>query len=167
MAYTPIAKIEKFTGEENITQNYLSLLITPEDATFHNLKTKQKQPLTSNILPATITEDKLLTAIFPFELKEQVKCYYSFIKLILDCKSVDSIITKQLMDQLGHRVDYAANARIITANRATKMPIGEIDKFLFEINGLITPIKVLVIEATQYQALVGNDWLVKTNAMLD
>ncbi|KAG9284344.1 hypothetical protein G9A89_023601 [Geosiphon pyriformis] len=28
-------------------------------------------------------------------------------------------------------------------------------------------IKVFVIEATQYQALVGNDWLSKTNAVLD
>ncbi|KAG9289711.1 hypothetical protein G9A89_014446 [Geosiphon pyriformis] len=31
----------------------------------------------------------------------------------------------------------------------------------------MTPIKVLVMEATQYQALVGNDWLSKVNAMLD
>ncbi|KAG9292201.1 hypothetical protein G9A89_023921 [Geosiphon pyriformis] len=29
------------------------------------------------------------------------------------------------------------------------------------------PIKVLVIEATQYQALVGNDWLSKTNTILN
>ncbi|KAG9295854.1 hypothetical protein G9A89_006593 [Geosiphon pyriformis] len=31
----------------------------------------------------------------------------------------------------------------------------------------MVPIKVLIIEATQYQALVGNDWLSKTNALLD
>ncbi|KAG9304664.1 hypothetical protein G9A89_021444 [Geosiphon pyriformis] len=72
------------------------------------------------------------------------------IKLILDSSSADSIITRQLMDQL-----------------VTKTPIGEIDDFLFEVNGIITPIKVLVIEASQYQALVGNDWLFKTNAVLN
>ncbi|KAG9289667.1 hypothetical protein G9A89_014402 [Geosiphon pyriformis] len=78
------------------------------------------------------------------------------IKLILDSGSAGSIITQQLMDQLGHRVDWAASACIITADGVTKTPIGKIDDFPFEVNSIITPIKVLVIEATQYQALVGN-----------
>ncbi|KAG9301714.1 hypothetical protein G9A89_016785 [Geosiphon pyriformis] len=47
------------------------------------------------------------------------------------------------------------------------MPIGEIDNFSIEVNDIITPIKVLVIEATQYQALVGNDWLSKNNVVLN
>ncbi|KAG9287799.1 hypothetical protein G9A89_017394 [Geosiphon pyriformis] len=90
-----------------------------------------------------------------------------YIKLILDSRSAGSIITKQLIDQLGYRVDRAASTRIITANEATKTPIDEIDDFFFKINGIIVPIKILVIEATQYQALVGNNWLIKTNAILD
>ncbi|KAG9290365.1 hypothetical protein G9A89_007096 [Geosiphon pyriformis] len=53
------------------------------------------------------------------------------------------------------------------ADRTTKTPIGEIDDFSIEVNGIIVPIKVLVMEATQYQALVGNDWLSKTNTTLD
>ncbi|KAG9302699.1 hypothetical protein G9A89_005173 [Geosiphon pyriformis] len=71
------------------------------------------------------------------------------------------------MDQLGHQVDCAASAKIIIADRTTKTPIGEIDNFLIEVNGIIVPIKVLVIEAIQYQAFIGNDWLSKTNAMLN
>ncbi|KAG9303995.1 hypothetical protein G9A89_005905 [Geosiphon pyriformis] len=89
------------------------------------------------------------------------------IKLILDSSSAGSIITRQLMDQLSHQVDRAASIRIITADGVTKTPIGEINDFLFEVNGIVTPIKVLVMEATQYQALIGNDWLSKVNAMLD
>ncbi|KAG9299440.1 hypothetical protein G9A89_009392 [Geosiphon pyriformis] len=65
------------------------------------------------------------------------------IKLILDSSSADSIIMKQLMDQL------AASTRIITADRTTKTPIGEINNFPIEVNSIIIPIKVLVIEATQ------------------
>ncbi|KAG9288708.1 hypothetical protein G9A89_004327 [Geosiphon pyriformis] len=82
---------------------------------------------------------------------------------------VDKHPIKLILDsnQLGHQVDWAASAHIITANGATKTPIGEIDNFLFEVNGIITPIKVLVMEAPQYQALVGNDWLFKTNIILD
>ncbi|KAG9289290.1 hypothetical protein G9A89_007851 [Geosiphon pyriformis] len=171
------------------SQNYLSLLVTPEDASTNNPAFTQKQLLTSNISSATITKDKSLSAIFPFEFEEtaamplfsgatleakpitamytDAKVKGKSIKLILDSGSASSIITRQLMDQLGHRVDQAASARIITANGATKTPISKIDNFPFEVNGIVTSIKVLVMEATQYQALVGNDWLFKVNATLD
>ncbi|KAG9290042.1 hypothetical protein G9A89_010348 [Geosiphon pyriformis] len=64
-------------------------------------------------------------------------------------------------------IDCTASAYIITANGATKTPIGKINDLLIEVNGIIVSIKVLVMEATQYQALVGNDWLSKTNTTFD
>ncbi|KAG9288461.1 hypothetical protein G9A89_015667 [Geosiphon pyriformis] len=74
------------------------------------------------------------------------------IKLIFNSGLAGSIVTRQLMDQL--------------ADRATKTPIGKIDNFPFKVNSIIISIKVLVIKATQYQALVSNDWLSKTNTEL-
>ncbi|KAG9289716.1 hypothetical protein G9A89_014451 [Geosiphon pyriformis] len=151
-------------------QNYLSLLVTPEDTQPNNPETNKHPTLTNNIPSAIITKNKLLDAIFPFELEElsitplfsgttleekPITAMYTdakvdghAIKLILDNGSVGSIITKQLMDQLGHRVDHTASTRIITANGATKTPIGEIDDFPIEVNDIIVPIKVLVMEAT-------------------
>ncbi|KAG9299205.1 hypothetical protein G9A89_013853 [Geosiphon pyriformis] len=101
-------------------QQYLSLLVTPEDVSSNNQEPKQKQPLTSNILPAIISNDKSLAAIFPFELEEttpvllfnratlntkliifmytNAKVDGHAIKLILDNGSAKSIITQQLMD---------------------------------------------------------------------
>ncbi|KAG9304733.1 hypothetical protein G9A89_003907 [Geosiphon pyriformis] len=172
------------------SQNYLSLLVIPEDATINNLEFNPPQTtLINNIPPAMITKNKSLAAIFPFELEEtinpslfnevalekkpitmmytNVKVNGHFIKLILDSGSAGSIITRQLIDQLGCRVDHAASARIITADGVTKTPIGEIDDFPIEVNSLIVPIKVLIMEATQYQALVGNNWLFKINTTLD
>ncbi|KAG9301624.1 hypothetical protein G9A89_016694 [Geosiphon pyriformis] len=144
---------------------------------------------TGNIPPATVTNDELLAAIFSFELEEllstplfsgamleekpittmytNAKMNGHFIKLILNNRSAGSIITKQFIDQLGYQVDCAVSARIIIADEATKTPIDKIDNFLFEVNSIITPIKILVMEAMQYQALVSNNWLVKTNAMLN
>ncbi|KAG9296227.1 hypothetical protein G9A89_014819 [Geosiphon pyriformis] len=170
-------------------QHYLSLLITPENAIFYNSEANQQPALTSNIPPATITNDKTLAAIFPFELEETttvslfsraaleekpITIMYTNakvdghpIKLILNSKSAGSIITRQLMDQLGRRVDQVISARIITTNGATKTLIGKIDDFPIEVNGIIIPIKVLVMEATQYQVLVSNNWLTKTNAILN
>ncbi|KAG9297301.1 hypothetical protein G9A89_001990 [Geosiphon pyriformis] len=89
------------------------------------------------------------------------------IKLILDSGSAGSIITRQLMDQLGHRVDCTASTRIITVNGAIKTLIGKIDNFPIKINSIMVSIKVLVIKATQYQTLIGNNWLSKTNVLLD
>ncbi|KAG9288453.1 hypothetical protein G9A89_015659 [Geosiphon pyriformis] len=52
-------------------QDYLSLLVTPEDASPSNQEpTQNHQTRTSNILPTIVTNDKLLNAIFPFKLKE-------------------------------------------------------------------------------------------------
>ncbi|KAG9298091.1 hypothetical protein G9A89_004955 [Geosiphon pyriformis] len=48
-----------------------------------------------------------------------------------------------------------------------KTPVGEIDNFLFTLDGITIPVKVLIMNAPQYQALVGNDWLQKANANLN
>ncbi|KAG9294177.1 hypothetical protein G9A89_021536 [Geosiphon pyriformis] len=141
-------------------------------------KPNQKQPLT-NILPATIMEDEFLAVIFPFEIekptetslfsgaileKKPITVMYTdakidsqSIKLILDSRLAGSIITRQLINQLGHQVNQAASAKIITADGATKTPISKINNLPIEINGITVPIKVLVMEATQYQALMSND----------
>ncbi|KAG9306719.1 hypothetical protein G9A89_004266 [Geosiphon pyriformis] len=141
------------------SQNYLSLLVIPEGTLPNNWKPKQKQPLT-NIPPATVMEDKSLAAIFPFKIKEltetllfsraalekklitamytDAKIDGQSIKLILNSGLAGSIITRQLMDQLGHRT-----------------LISEIDALLIEVNGIIVPIK--------YQTLINNDWLSKTH----
>ncbi|KAG9286377.1 hypothetical protein G9A89_014543 [Geosiphon pyriformis] len=106
------------------SQHYLSLLITSEDVQPNNPKTNQQPTLISNILPATITENESLNAIFPFELEEllvtplfseatlkekpitamytDVKVDGYPIKLILDSGLADSIITRQLIDQLDY-----------------------------------------------------------------
>ncbi|KAG9295121.1 hypothetical protein G9A89_006102 [Geosiphon pyriformis] len=109
------------------SQNYLSLLVTPEDALFNKTEPNQSKPLISNISLATIMEDELLAAIFPFKIKKlsktllfngtaleeklitmmytNAKVNGHFIKLILNSGSAGSIITRQLMNQLGHQVD--------------------------------------------------------------
>ncbi|KAG9297589.1 hypothetical protein G9A89_007664 [Geosiphon pyriformis] len=152
------------------SQNYLSLLVTSEDTSTNNSAFTQKQPLTSNIPSATITEDKSLAAIFPFEF-EKTTTTSLFSEAALEAKPITVMYTdvkvegqfiKLILDS-GHQVNQAVSTRIITANGATKTPIGKIDDFSFKVNSIMTPIKVLVMEATQYQALVGNDWLSKVN----
>ncbi|KAG9301400.1 hypothetical protein G9A89_018072 [Geosiphon pyriformis] len=135
---SPSTDPQFFTAIIWITPAEFGLLITPEDASTNNLAFTQKQPLTSNIPSAIITEDESLAAIFSFEFEEtaatplfsgaalkakpittmytNTKVEGQSIKLILDSGSAGSIITQQLMEQL---------------------------------------------------ALIGNDWLFKVNATLD
>ncbi|KAG9304188.1 hypothetical protein G9A89_019750 [Geosiphon pyriformis] len=96
------------------SQYYLSLLVTPENATSNNTEFNQHVP-TNTIPPATISSNKFLAAIFPFELEENtpiplfsgaalkekpITAMYTDarvdgypIKLILDSGSAGSIIT--------------------------------------------------------------------------
>ncbi|KAG9291137.1 hypothetical protein G9A89_013009 [Geosiphon pyriformis] len=142
-------------------QHYLSLLVTPEDTTFSNPGIEQQQPPTNNILPATITKNKFLDAIFSFELKKPLNTLL-FSEAALEEKPITTMYTDvkvndhfiKLILNSGHQVDHTVSVRIITTNRATKTPIGEINDFSIEVNDIIVLIKVLVMEATQYQALV-------------
>ncbi|KAG9298629.1 hypothetical protein G9A89_012697 [Geosiphon pyriformis] len=154
----------------NLSTSNLLTAVT-EDATTNNSESNPPQTtLTNNIPPAIVTKNKSLAAIFLFKLEEtinpllfsraaleekpitmmytDVKVDGYSIKLILDSGSAGSIITKQLIDQLGCQIDYAASAKIITANGTTKTLIGEIDDFPIEVNGIIVPIKILIIETT-------------------
>ncbi|KAG9292779.1 hypothetical protein G9A89_006340 [Geosiphon pyriformis] len=89
------------------------------------------------------------------------------IYLILDSRSAGNILTYQLMQQLKRNVDQPAQTVIITADGMKKTPVGEIDNFLFTLDGITIPVKVLVMNTPQYQALVRNDWLQKANANLN
>ncbi|KAG9286412.1 hypothetical protein G9A89_014578 [Geosiphon pyriformis] len=140
------------------SQHYLSLLMTPEDAASSNQGIKQQQPPINNISLITITENKSLDLIFPFELEEPSDMPL-FSGTALEEKPITAIYTNAKVN--GHSiklilnsVDRAVNTRIITTNGATKTPIGKIDDFPIEVNSIVVLIKVLMMEAIQYQALV-------------
>ncbi|KAG9307590.1 hypothetical protein G9A89_023155 [Geosiphon pyriformis] len=166
VTWKPKTKIHstKLEISNNCSSTNLHLLVTPEDASSNKPEPNQKQLLTSNIPPATITNDKFLAAIFSFKLKKATPVSL-FSEVVLNAKPITVMYTDAKVD--GHSIKLILDSRIITADKAIKIPIGKIDDFLFEVNGITITIKVLVMEAIQYQALIGNDWLVKTNAILD
>ncbi|KAG9292041.1 hypothetical protein G9A89_017941 [Geosiphon pyriformis] len=169
-----------------------SYLTMPEEQDFHHTAllegraaAQQQNPsyTLTTIPPARIAENANLSDIFPFEFEankspfllsnaaaneqKAIMAMYTeaevegkTIRLILDSGSVGSIITYQ-------NVDRPAQTVIITADGIKKTPVGEIDNFPFTLDRITIPIKVLVINAPQYQALIGNNWLQKANANLN
>ncbi|KAG9300366.1 hypothetical protein G9A89_009990 [Geosiphon pyriformis] len=129
-------------------------------------------PSNHTILPAQIAQNANFLDIFLFEF-EANKSPFLFSnavvneqKAITAIKSTGSIITYQLMQQLNQNVDRPAQTVIVTADSIKKIPVGEINNFLFIINRITISVKVLVMNAFQYQALVGNNWLLKANSNL-
>ncbi|KAG9289286.1 hypothetical protein G9A89_007847 [Geosiphon pyriformis] len=174
-----------------------SYLTIPEESDFQQtaLSEDEVAVLRSNlsnhtIVPAQIAQNANLSNIFPFEFEanessfllsnaavnkqKAITAMYTEatverkpIRLILDSGSAGSIITYQLMQQLKQNIDRPAQTVIVTADGMKKTPVGEIDDFPFSIDGITIPVKVLVMDAPQYQALVRNDWLLKANANLN
>ncbi|KAG9292881.1 hypothetical protein G9A89_016243 [Geosiphon pyriformis] len=148
---------------QNYQQTYFNI---PENLIIRNNygrninRTKNSSnKLSQTIPPAVATKDSSLAAIFPFKLKENeamfsetaldekrpITAIYTeatvnntSIKLILDSRSAGSIVTLQLVNQLGFKVDCAATSQIITADGSTKLFHGEIDLFPFKINGILS-----------------------------
>ncbi|KAG9294689.1 hypothetical protein G9A89_008168 [Geosiphon pyriformis] len=89
------------------------------------------------------------------------------IQLILNSRLAGSIITYQLIQELQRTVNRPAQTVIVIADNMKKTLVRKINNFLFTIDGITIPVKVLVMDALQYQALIENDWLLKTNANLD
>ncbi|KAG9290575.1 hypothetical protein G9A89_020945 [Geosiphon pyriformis] len=127
-----------------------SLLVTPENTTPNNQELEQT--LTSNIPPTTIMEDKSLNTIFLFKFKEPSTTPL-FSRAVLEENPITTMYTDVKID--GHLIKLILDS-------------GSVDSIITQqLMDQLVPIKVLIMEATQYQALVGNDWLSKTNATLD
>ncbi|KAG9290638.1 hypothetical protein G9A89_011601 [Geosiphon pyriformis] len=133
--------------------------VTQQQNSFYTLTT---------IPPARITENANLSDIFSFEFKANKSSFLFSNGTANEQKAITAMYTEaELMQQLKKNVDRPAQTVIVTTDGIKKTPVGEIDNFLFTLDGITIPVKVLVIDAPQYQALIGNDWLQKANANLN
>ncbi|KAG9303628.1 hypothetical protein G9A89_018525 [Geosiphon pyriformis] len=113
--------------------------------------TQKQQTLTSNIPPATVTNNKSLATIFSFKIKE-LSSTPLFSGATFDEKLITAMYTDAKVDDQS--IKLILDSSSADTDGVTKTPIGEIDDFPFKVNSIVTPIKVLVMEATQYQALI-------------
>ncbi|KAG9300081.1 hypothetical protein G9A89_018358 [Geosiphon pyriformis] len=122
----------------------------------------------NTILSAQIAQNANLSDIFPFEFEANKLPFLLSNAAINKQKAITAMYTEAtLMQQLQRTVNRPAQTVIVIANDMKKTPVEEIDNFSFTIDGITIPVKVLVMDALQYQALVRNNWLLKANANLD
>ncbi|KAG9290731.1 hypothetical protein G9A89_011694 [Geosiphon pyriformis] len=136
-----------------------SYLTIPEKSDFQQtapfedeVAAPRSNPSNHTILPAQIAQNANLSNIFSFEFEANESPFLLSNTAVNEQKTITAI---------------PAQTVIVTANSMKKTPVGEINNFPFSINGITIPVKILVMDAPQYQALVGNDWLFKANANLN
>ncbi|KAG9294234.1 hypothetical protein G9A89_021593 [Geosiphon pyriformis] len=148
-----------------------SYLIIPEESDFQQtalsegeIAAPRSNPSNHTILPAQIAQNANLLNIFSFEFEANKSPFLLNNAAANKQKAITAMYTEATLQRT---VDRPAQTVIVTADGMKKTPVEEIDNFLFTIDGITILVKVLVMNAPQYQALVGNDWLLKTNANLD
>ncbi|KAG9301283.1 hypothetical protein G9A89_012666 [Geosiphon pyriformis] len=119
------------------------------------------------IPPARIAENANLSDIFPFEFEANESLFLLSNAATNEQKAITAMYIEAEVERKTIHLILDTQTVIITADDMKKTPVGEIDNFLFTLDGITIPVKVFVINAPQYQALVGNDWLQKANANLN
>ncbi|KAG9289027.1 hypothetical protein G9A89_015576 [Geosiphon pyriformis] len=129
----------------------------------------KSNPSNHTIPPAQIAQNANLSDIFPFEFEVNESPFLLSNAAVNEQKAITAMYTEATVEgKLIHLIlDSGSAGIIVIADGMKKTPVGEIDDFSFSIDEITIPVKVLVIDAPQYQALVGNDWLLKANANLN
>ncbi|KAG9287612.1 hypothetical protein G9A89_019673 [Geosiphon pyriformis] len=158
-----------------------SYLTIPEESNFqqtalfkNEAAAPRQNPSNNTISPARIAQNANLSDIFLFEFEANespsllsnvaVNKQKAITAMYIEAKVEGKPICLILDSKSAH---LSINATASMNYGMKKTPVEEIDNFLFTIDRITIPVKVLVIDAPQYQALFRNNWLLKTNANLD
>ncbi|KAG9284731.1 hypothetical protein G9A89_003034 [Geosiphon pyriformis] len=114
----------------------------------------------------------LFKDIFPFEFEANESPFLLSNTAVNEQKTITAIYTEAEVERKPIQLILDSGSAgtqtvIVTADNMKKTPVGEINNFPFTIDGITIPVKVLVMNALQYQAFIKNDWLFKTNTNLD
>jgi len=88
------------------------------------------------------------------------------IELLLDSGASESIVTKQFLKKIKRKIDWQIKVALVGINGEKTRPLGEVVDLPIKIQNNIIPVNAVVTEATDYDVLVGNDWLTKCEAVL-
>ena len=87
--------------------------------------------------------------------------------LIVDSGSAGSIISLSLLKDLEMEITQASKTVMVNVNGERRRPLGAVTNVPLKIHDRTIPMDAIVTDANSYAAIVGNDWLRKTKALLD
>src|SRR6185295_7825928 len=87
-------------------------------------------------------------------------------KAFIDTSAAISAVSNQFRKKFGFDVTRAASYKICGIDGRKIVPLGEIDGFPLTFGKVTVPITVVVIDASNYDVILGKDWLTKLNAAI-
>jgi hypothetical protein len=85
----------------------------------------------------------------------------------VDTGSTGSLISKVFLDKIGRKIEESSTIKMVDVNGGKRQSLGKIRNLSINVKGTTIPIDVEVSEAADYTVIVGNDWLTKTNGIID
>src|SRR5215216_6321515 len=89
------------------------------------------------------------------------------IPLIIDSGSTGCIISLKLLKDLDMKITQVLKTIMVNVNAEKRRPLGAVTKIPLKINNHIIPFDAVITEAESYAAIVENDWLKETQAIID
>ncbi|KAG9286057.1 hypothetical protein G9A89_022734 [Geosiphon pyriformis] len=105
----------------------------------------------NTISPAQIAQNASFSDIFSFEFEANKSPFLLSNVAANEQKAITAIYTKAEVEKKF--IQLILDSRSAGTDSMKKTPVREIDNFLFTIDGIIIPVKVLIMDVPQYQAL--------------
>jgi len=90
-------------------------------------------------------------------VKYNIKIRNKFYSAIIDSDTSISMISYQIVKELGLKIDTCSSSLIVSATRLSIRPLGIIKDLSIEIEGITIPIDIEVMDTTSYSLLLEND----------
>ncbi|KAG9286218.1 hypothetical protein G9A89_014204 [Geosiphon pyriformis] len=117
----------------------------------------RSNPSNNTILPAQIAQNINLSDIFPFEFEANKSPFLLSNTAVNEQKTITAMYTEAKISWKYYYLSVNATA-LKNSDNIKKTSVREIDNFPFTINGITIPVKVLVMDALQYQTNANLDW---------
>src|SRR6185295_18822352 len=86
---------------------------------------------------------------------------------ICDTGSTISIISLEFMKRSGHQINRKCEYWVISVDGQRSRPVGMVDNYPITIGHLTVPITMAVMDGVHYDVLLGNNFLIKSSAVVD
>jgi len=89
-------------------------------------------------------------------------------EVVIDTGAGLCIITQSCLNKIGKEIDQESNTQLIDINGNGTRPLGVVKNVLITLNGRLPAyMDMVVMKATNYDVILGNDWLRKIEATID
>ena len=89
------------------------------------------------------------------------------VNAIMDSGAGSCVLTEKFLKLMGWGIDAPADIKFLLADGKQVKPLGIVHNVPIRFGNFTIPINAYVGESTEYDLIIGNNWLSKAKAMID